>query len=66
MISSPTSTVRQRASQDAPLAASAGESATPEQCGTSFNDWIDLMEAVEALCPDWPEQEITIGDDFRI
>lgn len=20
-------------------------------------DWIDLMEAVEALCPKWPERE---------
>ena len=26
-----------------------------------LSDWVDLMEAVEALCPVWPAREITRG-----
>lgn len=28
--------------------------------------WIDLMAAIEALCPRWPEREPTIGHDYRL
>jgi len=28
--------------------------------------WIDLMEAVEALCPQWPQRPVLAGSDFRL
>ena len=32
----------------------------------AFEVWINVMEAVEALCPRWPERALTIGVDFRL
>ena len=26
-----------------------------------INAWIELMEAVEALCPEWPHREPSLG-----
>jgi hypothetical protein len=31
-----------------------------------FEAWMSLMEAVEALCPRWPERAQTIGADYRL
>lgn len=28
--------------------------------------WMDLMEAVEALCPHWPARPLVIGQDYRM
>jgi hypothetical protein len=28
--------------------------------------WIDLMDAVEALCPTWPERVLPRGSDYRL
>lgn len=30
-----------------------------------LSDWVELMEAVEALCPIWPPAERFSGQDFR-
>ena len=38
----------------------------PSNTGDGFEAWIDLMEAVEALCPHWPERPATIGSDYRL
>jgi hypothetical protein len=48
------------------LAASAGKPYAPERSGSTFDKWMDLMEAVEALCPCWPEREASIGTDYRL
>ena len=32
----------------------------------SIDVWIELMEAVEALCPRWPERARSISGDFRL
>jgi len=34
--------------------------------GDGFEAWINLMEAVEALCPRWPERPIVTGSDYRL
>lgn len=31
-----------------------------------INAWIDLMTAIEALCPRWPEREPAAGRDYRL
>ena len=31
-----------------------------------LSDWVELMEAVEALCPTWPQAERSSGQDFRL
>lgn len=31
-----------------------------------FEEWLGLMEVVEALCPEWPRREIGEGGDFRM
>jgi hypothetical protein len=28
--------------------------------------WINLMEAVEAMCPHWPDRAPTAGSDYRM
>jgi hypothetical protein len=28
--------------------------------------WLDLMEVVEALCPQWPERSKGRGGDYRL
>lgn len=33
---------------------------------SDLSDWIDLMEAVEALCPVWPDRHVHSGTDYRI
>ena len=37
------------------------------QTGKSdLSDWVELMEAVETLCPVWPDITLHIGTDYRI
>jgi hypothetical protein len=31
-----------------------------------LSDWVELMEAVEALCPVWPVAPLGVHDDFRL
>jgi hypothetical protein len=66
MSSSPRSTTRQQRIQDAPLAASAGKPYAPERRGNPVDQWMELMEVVEALCPRWPERAALIGRDYRL
>jgi len=28
--------------------------------------WLDLMEVVEALCPEWPAREVMMNGDYRL
>ncbi len=28
--------------------------------------WLDLMEVVEALCPEWPAREVVRGGIYRL
>ncbi|MEO8011861.1 MAG: hypothetical protein ABI650_09480 [Dokdonella sp.] len=28
-----------------------------------LSDWVDLMEAVEALCPVWPQRDVPRGSE---
>ena len=41
-----------------PLAGGYVVSVSPPAKG-ELSDWVELMEAVEALCPAWPEREPT-------
>lgn len=41
----------------------------PDLCLTGkadLSDWVELMEAVEALCPVWPAREASAGEDLRL
>ena len=31
-----------------------------------LSDWIELMVAVETLCPLWPERERSMGGDYKL
>lgn len=31
-----------------------------------LSDWVELMEAVEALCPVWPVAPLGVGDKYRL
>ncbi|MEO7934794.1 MAG: hypothetical protein ABIR27_00895 [Dokdonella sp.] len=31
-----------------------------------LSDWIELMEVVEALCPQWPPQRVFVGKLFLL
>ncbi len=31
-----------------------------------FVAWMDLMEAVEALCPEWPVREVDDGGVYKL
>lgn len=39
----------------------AGVPCVPEPSDDPIADWLVLMEVVEALCPEWPEREVSIG-----
>lgn len=49
-----------------PLAAAGGLPYVPRSGRDPIEAWIDLMEVVEALCPRWPDREISIGRDYRL
>ena len=38
----------------------------PEPDADPFAALADLMEVVEALCPQWPPRELCIGEDYRL
>lgn len=48
------------------LAADAGVTYLRAGSGDPLAEWIALMEAVEALCPRWPQREPVPGVEFRI
>ena len=63
----PTSTTKPAIqSREAPLAASAGVAYAPQSERAPLDAWMDLMEAVEALCPRWPERPLAIGQNYRL
>jgi hypothetical protein len=31
-----------------------------------LSDWLELMEAVEALCPVWPVVPLGVQDEYRL
>jgi hypothetical protein len=31
-----------------------------------LSDWLELMEAVEALCPVWPVVPLVVQDEYRL
>ncbi len=66
MKSSPTSTADRTTPERAPLAASAGVSDGLPEASNPIDAWMDLMEAVEALCPRWPERMVPVGRDYRL
>ncbi len=66
MTSSPDSAPKQSSSEAAPFAASGGVTYVRQQNSSSVDDWMDLMETLEALCPRWPERQLSIGTDYRL
>lgn len=48
------------------LVAEAGMPYTALPDGDPVAGWLDLMEAVEALCPEWPAPEPKIWYDYRL
>jgi hypothetical protein len=48
------------------LAAEAGVPYVPMNPDDPIGDWIGLMDVVEALCPQWPEREPSIGGRFEL
>ena len=68
MNSLPTSTSKPDPQPLPELAANAGATwlwSPQADCG-SIDAWMDLMEAVEALCPHWPARPLVIGQDYRM
>ena len=49
-----------------PLAADGGVAFAPLLHRDSIDAWIDLMEAIEALCPRWPDRPWATGTDYRL
>jgi hypothetical protein len=66
MNSLPDSTVSPSVSRQAILAASAGVPYAWNGAGSPIDAWADLMEAVEALCPHWPERAAAVGGSYRL
>ena len=50
---------------DHPLAAEAGI-AYSRTGNTDLSDWVELMEAVEALCPVWPPHRAVTRGEFKL
>lgn len=66
MNSSPASTASPAPREGAPLAASAGAADGLPVAPDPIAAWMDLMEAVEALCPRWPDRPRPAGRDYRL
>ena len=49
-----------------PLAGDGGVPFVLPESADPLKAWMDLMEAVEALCPVWPERKPTVGHIFRL
>lgn len=55
------------AEHETPLVAEGGIARVPSAAADPYLAWMDLMEAVEALCPRWPERPAsTVATDFRL
>ncbi len=50
----------------APLAGDAGVRFELPSGVDPIDAWIDLMAAIEVLCPRWPVREPVIGSDYRL
>ena len=48
------------------LAGEGGAPYTLPESTDPYTAWMDLMEAVEALCPRWPERAPSVGRLFRL
>jgi hypothetical protein len=48
------------------LVAEAGLPYSVRPQGDPIDAWLDLMETVEALCPQLPMPEMRVGTDFRL
>jgi hypothetical protein len=48
------------------LAAEGGEPYRLREGADPIDAWIELMEAVEALCPEWPQREPWVGETYRL
>jgi hypothetical protein len=58
---------RARSEQDVVvLVAEAGVEHVQMCSDDPIGDWIELMEVVEALCPEWPQREPLIGGRFEL
>jgi hypothetical protein len=49
-----------------PLAGAAGAPGVPRRLADPIAAWADLMEAVEALCPQWPPRQPSLPRDCRL
>lgn len=38
----------------------------PLPARSDLSDWVDLMELVEALCPEWPAQRVGKDGTFKL
>ena len=63
MNSHPTSKGNARPPQ---LVAEGGAAYRPSQSADPFAAWMDLMETVEALCPQWPQRAQSLGGTYRL
>jgi len=66
MTSSPTAAEDDLARADAPLTVVAGWHSVLPVPKHPIQAWIDLMEVVEALCPEWPESAAANAGDYRL
>jgi hypothetical protein len=48
------------------ITADAGVVYAPARMSDPIADWMNLMEAAEALCPRWPERELSMGMRFEL
>jgi len=62
----PTPAVSHTQLPGAPFAASAGMPFASGRTDSPIDAWMDLMEAIEALCPRWPEPSPRVGCDYRL
>lgn len=68
MNSLPNLTAKLEAGPEPFLARNAGVAWTwaPNAGRSSMDAWVDLIEAVELLCPRWPERVLAKGQDYRL
>ncbi len=66
MSSSPKSTAPTTDDRHTLLVADAGVPYRIVPTGDPIQAWIDLMEAVEVLCPKWPPQPPSRGRNYRL
>lgn len=53
-------------STDVPLVSEGGLPYKSTVSNDPIQDWIDLMELVEALCPKWPERTLQVFENYRL